>query len=624
MPQSRDMLRFLTAGSVDDGKSTLIGRLLYESGGVHQDQLDSIRKASARTGSTMDLSLVTDGLKAEREQAITIDVAYRYFSTKKRKFIIADVPGHEQYTRNMVTGASTADAVVLLVEARKGILEQTRRHAYIAWLLGIRRMVIAINKMDLVGFNEAVFRELTEQFRAASRFMHNVVTYFLPVSALTGDNVAQHSDKMSWYAGPSLLELLETLPLEEDRNLHDFRFAVQYVVRPNQDFRGYAGQVASGIIRPGDPVVALPSGNTTRIQEILLHTRSLDQAFPPQSVVLTLTDEIDLARGDMLVAPEQPPAVTSRLLAEVVWMSHASLRVNVPYLIKHGTQTLCCSVLSILHRTEVGTLEKTGCDKLCLNEIGLVEIQTHKQLFVDSYAANRATGRFILIDPENNETVGAGMISAPSSLPQLELHANTGAALPPNLLRQNQRGLTVWLTGLSGAGKTTICNALYTELLARGFRVEVLDGDVIRKLFCSDLGFSKLDRDENIRRIGLVAELLTRNGAVVLVSAISPYRAAREEVRSRIGDFIEVYVNTPLEICEQRDPKGLYRKARRGEIAGFTGIDDPYEAPLAPDVECHTDRESLRGCTGKIMAAVLAFFAATAPRNALHQRRAMD
>ncbi|MBZ5534040.1 MAG: adenylyl-sulfate kinase [Acidobacteriia bacterium] len=607
------MLRFLTAGSVDDGKSTLIGRLLYESGGVYQDQLDSIRKASGRTTSGMDLSLLTDGLKAEREQAITIDVAYRYFSTKKRKFIIADVPGHEQYTRNMVTGASTADAVVLLVEARKGILEQTRRHAYLTRLLGIRRMVVAVNKMDLVGFSEPVFQSIKEKFNAASGYMNGVETYFLPVSALTGDNVVRRSNKMGWYNGPSLLELLETLPIEDDRNLHDFRFAVQYVVRPNQDFRGYAGQVASGIIRPGDEVTALPSGRTTRIKEILLHARSLDQAFPPQSVVLTLADEIDLARGDMLVCPERPPAVTNRLIADVIWMSQTPLRVNWPYLIKHAGQTLCCSVLSILHRTDAGTLKKIRCNNLCLNEVGVVEIQTHKPAFVDSYAANRATGSFILIDPSNNDTAGAGIISAPSSLPLPGPHTNPVAGLPSNLVQQQQRGLTVWLTGLSGAGKTTICSALYTELLARAFRVEVLDGDVIRKLFCSDLGFSKEDRDENIRRIGLVAELLTRNGVVVLISAISPYRVAREEVRARIGDFIEVYVNTPLEVCERRDPKGLYRKARRGEIAGFTGIDDPYEAPLAPDVECHADRESLRTCVGKVMSAILAFFAAAPP-----------
>ena len=599
------MLRFLTAGSVDDGKSTLIGRLLFETNGVYEDQLESISRISPSGSNSLDLSLVTDGLKAEREQAITIDVAYRYFSTSRRKFIIADCPGHEQYTRNMVTGASNADAAVLLVDARKGVSRQTRKHAYIIWLLGIRRLIVAANKMDLVDFEEQIFSQVRKDFTIFSRSMDGIHTCFVPVSALTGDNIVVPSLQMPWYAGPSLLQLLEAIPVERDRNLSDMRFPVQIVARHN-DFRGYAGQLASGSVRPGQEVLALPSRQTTTIQDIFLCRNRLPAAFPLQSVTLTLSDNIDLGRGDMLVEPESIPYVTNRLLADVIWMSPSPLRLNAPYLIKHTTQTLCCSVLSLLHRLDVDSLREEASDTLALNEIGAVELQTHKPIFFDSYTANHSTGSFILIEPTSNETVAAGLISGPSC------HDGgawtDGQPLGSSQTGTHPRGLTVWFTGLSGAGKTTICASLCTELLARGFRVEVLDGDIVRKLFSTDLGFSKQDRDENVRRIGFIAELLTRNGAVVLACAISPYRSAREEVRNKINDFLEVYVNAPLAVCEERDPKGLYKKARCGEIRGFTGIDDPYEPPLAAEVECKTDIDSVRACTDKVLAAVLRFF----------------
>jgi bifunctional enzyme CysN/CysC len=599
------LLRFLTAGSVDDGKSTLIGRLLCEAHGVYEDQLESVRKASMRRETGLDLALITDGLRAEREQAITIDVAYRYFSSSRRKFIIADTPGHEQYTRNMITGASTADAAVILVDARKGLLKQTRRHAYISWRLGIRQIIVAINKMDSVDFDQHVFESICEAFRQFAALMHGIEQYFIPVSALDGDNVVFRSQRMPWYRGLPLLELLETLPVAEDRNLGNFRFPVQRVLRPDRDFRGYAGQIIAGTVSPGQKVLALPSGRTTTVRQVLLYKDPLDVALAPQSVVLTLEDNIDLGRGDMLASPDHLPMVANSLVADLIWMSETPLRLDVPYLIKHTSQTLCCSFTTVFHKVDIHTLEDVKCDTLNVNEIGMVEIQAHKELYFDAYGSNRPMGSFIVIDPQSDNTVGAGMIIGPLTV---RSGHDRQINLPFSQTGQRTRGLTVWFTGLSGAGKTTIANALCTELLARGFRVEMLDGDIIRRHLCSDLGFGKEDRDENIRRIGFVAELLTRNGAIVLVSAISPYRNAREEVRGRISDFLEVYVNAPLNVCEQRDVKGLYRKARDGEITGFTGIDDPYEAPLAPEIECKTDRESATACRDKVLGAVLDFF----------------
>ncbi len=601
--QEKELLRFLTAGSVDDGKSTLIGRLLYEAEGVYEDQLASIRKISAQNNGHPDLSLITDGLKAEREQAITIDVAYRYFSTARRKFILADVPGHEQYTRNMATGASTADLAVVLVDARKGVLEQTKRHAYISWLLGIRRIVVAINKMDLVGFDRSRFEEIRDQFLECTKLLAGNSHYFIPTSALDGDNVVYPSRRLSWYEGPSLLQLLETVPIQEERNLEDFRFPVQGVIRPNQDCRGYTGQVVSGIVKAGQEVIALPSKQPTRIEKILVHDSSLEEAFPPLSVCLFLSTRLDLGRGDMLADPTRMPMISNRVRANLIWMSRTALRVNAPYLIRHTSQTVCGSVLQVRHKTDVHNFEHLPAQTLLQNEIGEVEVEMHKAVFCDPYSSNRATGSFIMIDPGDNDTVAAGMILGPAPSRNGEARwPGPSADGPPR-----QHGLTVWFTGLSGAGKTTICRSVFTELLAQGLRVELLDGDDLRRHLNSDLGFSREDREENVRRIGFVARLLARNGVIALVAAISPYRAVRDEVRRTVGNFIEVHVNAPLSVCEERDPKGLYRKARAGEIKDFTGIDDPYEAPLTPEVRCDTDQETLRASTDKVVSAVMQF-----------------
>ena len=595
----RELLRFLTAGSVDDGKSTLIGRLLFDSHGIYDDQLSSVRKASSAKNVELDLSLLTDGLRAEREQGITIDVAYRYFSTPRRKFIIADAPGHEQYTRNMATGASTAQLAVILADARKGVLKQTRRHTLIAWLLGIRQMIVAVNKMDLVDFDQQVFHSIRDEFKTFAKPLDGVQFHFVPLSALEGDNVISHSDRMGWYEGQSLLQLLETVPADPVQN-QALRFPVQNVVRPNQDFRGYAGQVGSGVVKPGQEVVALPSGQRTLIKEVLLHTQSLAEAHSPQSVVLTTTDHIDLGRGDMLVGAEQVPTVATRVTAYLIWMSHTPLQKDIRYLVKHTTKVVCGRVNRLNHKIDINSFEKLEADSLQFNEIGEVQLDLHTPIFCDPYQRNRTTGSFIVIDPFNNDTLAAGMIVEATPARAGEVMDDSAGSRVTQ-----QRGLTVWFTGLSGAGKTTICRAVATELLAHGLQVEVIDGDVIRNYLCKDLGFSKQDRDENIRRIAFVAQLLTRNGTVVLVSAISPYREGRDGARRAIGDFVEVYVSTPLDVCEVRDPKDLYKKARSGKIHGFTGIDDPYEPPLAAEIVCNTDRESTRESSSKVVASVL-------------------
>jgi bifunctional enzyme CysN/CysC len=588
----------VVVGSVDDGKSTLLGRLLYESDGIYDDQLSSVKRASRGRNLEIDLSLVTDGLRAEREQGITIDVAHRYFSTKRRKFIIADTPGHEQYTRNMATGASHGDVALILVDVRKGVLKQTRRHTLIAWLFGIRRMVVAINKMDLVGYDPEAFRAVCEEFETFAGSLGGAEIHFVPVSALNGDNVITASERMNWYRGPALLELLETIPAGAVRT-EAFRFPVQAVIRPNQDFRGYAGQVVSGALAPGQEVVAYPSLQRTKISQILVHTRKLENAVAPLSVVVSLCDHIDLGRGDLLANAEAPPIRARRISAHLIWSSQTPMQVDARYLVKHTTQVLCGRINRLVHKIDIDTLEHTPAEQLSFNEIGMAEIETHSDIFCDAYGANRATGSFILIDPLTNDTVAAGMIVEAAPLEAADrLEA-------PKEFRAAQGGLTVWFTGLSGAGKTTICRAVQTELLAHGLAVEVLDGDVVRKHLCKDLGFTKQDRDENIRRIAFVSHLLTRNGIVVLVSAISPYRSSREEARRTIGNFLEVHVSAPLPVCEERDPKELYKKARSGKIQGFTGIDDPYEAPVAPEIVCRTEMESVQESSRKVVARVL-------------------
>jgi bifunctional enzyme CysN/CysC len=601
-PEPRDLLRFITAGSVDDGKSTLIGRLLYESNAIYDDQLLSVKKASSAKHVDLDLSLLTDGLRAEREQGITIDVAYRYFSTPKRRFIIADAPGHEQYTRNMATGCSTAEVALILVDARKGVLRQTRRHALIAWLLGIRRMVIAVNKMDLVGFDQQIFDTIREEFAKCALSFPGTETHFVPLSALSGENVIQSSGHIPWYDGPPLLGLLETLPATASAS-ESFRFPVQSVFRPNQDFRGYAGQISSGKIAVGDEVVSLPSGQRTTISGIVLHTDNLREAVTSQSVVLTTSEHIDLGRGDMLAAAGQPPVTSTRITANLIWLSSTPLRKDARYFLKHTTKTVVARVSRLSHVLDVDRFEERPADSLQFNEIGQAEFELHTPIFCDPYWQNRATGSFIIIDPLTNDTSAAGMIATAVPVRTEEGRDEFGAISRV----EQKRGVTVWFTGLSGAGKTTICRAVATELLAYGLQIEVIDGDVIRKYLCKDLGFSKADRDENIRRIAFVSKLLTRNGTVALVSAISPYRAARDEARRTIGDFIEVHVNTPLEICELRDTKELYKRARAGKVHGLTGIDDPYEPPLAAEIVCNTDSQSLREISSKVVARILEY-----------------
>jgi bifunctional enzyme CysN/CysC len=579
----KDLLRFTTAGSVDDGKSTLIGRLLHDTRGVYEDQLESVRKASRDSNAEgFDLSLITDGLRAEREQAITIDVAYRYFQTPRRKFIIADTPGHEQYTRNMATGASTASLAVILLDARHGVLQQSRRHAYIAALLGIRKLAVAVNKMDLVDFRRDVFERIRDDFGAVAAKLGVENPFFVPVSARDGDNVATRGARTPWYRGPSLLEYLETVDAEPAGSAGPLRFPVQLAIRPHLDFRGYAGQIASGRLRVGDRVLALPSGLETRVASL-----TGQEACP----TVCLADQIDISRGDMLVDPSAPPSVGREFAATVIWMAAEPLRPESAYLLKHTTRQVCANVRSVRHVLDIRTLDFGPAAELRLNDIAEVEIETHQPIFFDPYRKNRATGSFILIDMISNRTVAAGMI--------LE---QVGRASRP--VKQPHRGLTVWFTGLSASGKTTLCRAVYERLAARGCRLELLDGDTVRKHLSKGLGFSREDRNENIRRIGFVAGLLTRNGVIALAAAISPYRAVRDEVRASIGDFVEVYVNAPLEVCEARDPKGLYRQARAGQLPAFTGIDDPYEPPFDPEVECRTDRETLEECIAKVLAAI--------------------
>jgi bifunctional enzyme CysN/CysC len=579
----KDLLRFSTAGSVDDGKSTLIGRLLHDTRGVYEDQLESVRKASRDSNAEgFDLALITDGLRAEREQAITIDVAYRYFQTPRRKFIIADTPGHEQYTRNMATGASTASLAVILLDARHGVLQQSRRHAYIAALLGIRKLAVAVNKMDLVDFRRDVFERIRNEFAAVAAKLGVEEPFFVPVSARDGDNVATRGARTPWYQGPSLLEYLETVEVEPAGSAGPLRFPVQLAIRPHLDFRGYAGQIVSGRLREGDRVLALPSGLETRVAAL----EGLEVC-----PTVCLTDQIDISRGDMLVDPSAPPSVGREFAATLIWMAAEPLRPESAYLLKHTTRQVCANVRSVRHVVDIGTLDPGPAAELKLNDIAEVEIETHHPIFFDPYRKNRATGSFILIDMISNRTVAAGMI-----LEQL------GRASRP--IAQPHRGLTVWFTGLSASGKTTLCRAVHERLAARGCRLELLDGDTVRKHLSKGLGFSREDRNENIRRIGFVAGLLTRNGVIALAAAISPYRAVRDEVRASIGDFVEVYVNAPLEVCESRDPKGLYRKARAGQLPAFTGIDDPYEPPLDPEVECRTDREPLEECIAKVLAAI--------------------
>ncbi len=586
MPQ---LLRLATAGSVDDGKSTLIGRMLYDSKAIFEDQLAAVEQTSRDRGDdTPNLALLTDGLRAEREQGITIDVAHRYFATPRRKFIIADTPGHIQYTRNMVTGASTADLALILVDARKGVLEQSRRHAFLASLLGIPHLVLCVNKMDLVGWSHERFEDIREDFRrfAIKLDVHDLA--FVPVSALHGDNIVHRGANMPWYEGTSLLHHLEEVHVASDRNLIDARFPVQHVIRAaNADYRGYAGTIAGGVFKPGDEVLVLPSGLTSTVRSI--HGPGGDhvtEAFPPQAVTVRLTDDLDVGRGDVLCRPHNRPHLGQDIDAMVCWLTEqSSLTVGARYTIRHTTRTTKAHVRDIDYRLDVNTLHRDGSARsLSVNEIGRIRLRTQQPLLFDPYRRNRTTGSFILVDEVTHNTVAAGMITAPS-LPAANVVWHPGAV---GRDERASHGATVWLTGLPASGKSSVAVELERRLLAAGRPAYLLDGDNLRHGLNADLGFDASGRAENVRRVGEVARLFADAGVVAVVSLVSPYRADRERVRASHAaaglPFVEVFVDTPVEVCEARDPKGMYARARAGRITGFTGVDDPYEPPHAADL----------------------------------------
>ncbi|WP_159840019.1 adenylyl-sulfate kinase [Nocardia sp. CY41] len=601
------LLRLATAGSVDDGKSTLIGRLLFDSKTLFTDQLAAVERTSRDRGDDYpNLALLTDGLRAEREQGITIDVAHRYFATPRRKFIIADTPGHVQYTRNMVTGASTADLALILVDARKGVVEQTRRHAFLASLLGIPHLVLCVNKMDLVDWSQERFEEIRAEFaRWASKLDVSDLT-FVPVSALHGDNIVHRGASMPWYEGTPLLHHLEEVHIASDRNLIDSRFPVQYVTRSHaQDFRGYAGTVAGGVFKPGDEVAVLPSGFTTTVEAIWGPGGApVAEAFPPQAVTIQLADELDISRGDLICRPNNRPTAGRDLDAMVCWFAEdTQLTPGATYTIRHTTRAATAEVRSLDYRLDVNTLHRDEhAESLALNEIGRVQLRTRQPLLFDPYRRNRATGSFILVDDTTNNTVAAGMITGPS-LPSSRVVWHSTAVERDE---RATRGLTVWLTGLSGSGKSTVAVELERRLVAAGRPAFLLDGDNLRHGLNSDLGFSAADREENVRRVGEVAKLFAEAGVVAVVSLISPYRADRDRVRAAHEaagiPFLEVFVDTPLAVCEARDPKGMYAKARAGEIRGFTGIDDPYEAPTEAEIILRPDHGDPASMAATIIA----------------------
>ncbi|WP_433579904.1 adenylyl-sulfate kinase [Nocardia brasiliensis] len=601
------LLRLATAGSVDDGKSTLIGRLLFDSKTIFTDQLAAVERTSRDRGDDYpNLALLTDGLRAEREQGITIDVAHRYFATPRRKFIIADTPGHIQYTRNMVTGASTADLALILVDARKGVVEQTRRHAFLAGLLGIPHLVLCVNKMDLVDWSQARFEEIRTEFaQFASKLDVSDLT-FVPMSALHGENIVHRGASMPWYEGTPLLHHLEEVHIASDRNLIDARFPVQYVTRRHaQDFRGYAGTVAGGVFKPGDEVAVLPSGLTSTVAAIWGPGGTpVAEAFPPQAVTIQLADEIDVSRGDMICRPNNRPIAGRDLDAMVCWFADDSqLSPGATYTIRHTTRTATAEVRSLDYRLDVNTLHRDESpESLSLNEIGRVQLRTRQPLLFDPYRRNRFTGSFILVDDTTNNTVAAGMITGPTLPSSRVVWHSTAVGRDERVTR----GLTVWLTGLSGSGKSTVAVELERRLVAAGRPAFLLDGDNLRHGLNADLGFSAADRVENVRRVGEVARLFADAGVVAVVSLISPYRADRDRVRAAhlaAGiPFVEVFVDTPLEVCEARDPKGMYAKARAGEISGFTGIDDPYEAPTDAELVLRPDHGDPAAMAATILA----------------------
>lgn len=609
--QHKQLLRFITCGSVDDGKSTLIGRLLYESKVLFEDQLGQLEADSKKLGTQgeeLDFALLVDGLAAEREQGITIDVAYRFFATDKRKFIVADTPGHEQYTRNMVTGASTADLAVILVDARQGLLTQTRRHSYLVSLLGIGKVVLAINKLDLMDYAQAVFERIEAEYRAfaAQIGLHDIQC--IPLSALRGDNMLSPSPNTPWYTGPSLLAYLEDVPLEQARASEAaFRLPVQWVNRPNLDFRGYCGNVAAGSVNVGERIRVLPSGQQSEVTKILGPNGPQQRAECGQAVTLVLKDEIDISRGDLIALADAPPAVADQFEATLVWMDEDALLPGRPYLMKIGCRTVGMSCANLKHRVDVNSLEQLAAKTLELNGIGVCNLHLDRPIPFDAYADNRDTGGFIVIDRLSNRTVGAGMLHFALRRAQnvhwqaIDVNREAHAAL------KGQSPRVLWFTGLSGAGKSTIANLVERKLHALGRHTYLLDGDNVRHGLNRDLGFTEADRVENIRRVAEVAKLMLDAGLITLVSFISPFRAERDMARSLAGDgnFLEIYIDAPLALAEQRDPKGLYQKARRGELKNFTGIDSPYEPPVTPELHIDTQRESAEAAAERIVEALL-------------------
>jgi len=617
--ENKELLRLLTCGSVDDGKSTLIGRLLHDTKLIYEDQLASIKKDSERMGSAggeLDLALLVDGLAAEREQGITIDVAYRYFSTEKRKFIIADTPGHEQYTRNMATGASTCDLAIILVDARHGVMSQTKRHSFICALLGIKHIVVAINKMDLVDFSEEVFDRICDDYKSFSARLDISDIHFMPMSALKGDNIVNESEHMPWFKSGPLLNYLETVHIGSDRNLIDLRFPVQYVNRPNLNFRGFSGTVASGIIKRGDEIVALPGGQTSRIKEIVTYDGNIEEAFPPLSVTLTLEDEIDISRGDILARPDNRPIVDRDFEAMVVWMAEQPLTSGSQYLFKQTNNIVGGTVRDLRYRIDINELSSEDAKALQLNEIGRCHISLTRAIPFDPYRKNRTTGAFIIIDRLTNNTVGAGMILdrktgegerlsfwEEGSVASMLEQQKSPVSEEERTKRFGHKPKTILLTGLTGSGKTTIAYALERRLFDSGQAVAVLDGDNMRLGISKDLGFSSAERSENIRRASEVAKLINDTGLICICSFVAPSAEIRAKAARNIGEgrFIEVYISTPLEVCRQRDKKGQYAKADSGEIENFPGISAPYDRPENPALVLETDKLGVDECVDLLM-----------------------
>jgi bifunctional enzyme CysN/CysC len=607
--QHKSLLRFITCGSVDDGKSTLIGRLLYESKMIFEDQLATLVTDSQKVGTQggeLDLALLVDGLAAEREQGITIDVAYRFFSTEKRKFIVADTPGHEQYTRNMATGASTADLAVILVDARRGVLTQTRRHSYLVSLLGIRHVVLAVNKMDAIGYGRETFEAIVAEYREFARRLGFDDVMAIPLSALRGDNVTEPSAQMPWYTGPALMPYLESVEIEEDLQKRPFRLPVQWVNRPHQDFRGFAGTITGGMVRPGDALRVLPSGRQSRVARIVTADGDQPLAVAGESVTLTLEDEVDVSRGDVLAEVATPPAVADQFQVTLIWMHEEPMLPGRPYLMKIGPRTVTASITDLRHKVNVNTLEQVAARQLELNEIGVCNLGTDRAIPFDPYAENRDTGGFIFIDKLSNDTVGAGLIHFALRRADnihwqaLDVNRQARAAL------KGQQPCVLWFTGLSGAGKSTIANLVEKRLHALGRHTYLLDGDNVRHGLNKDLGFTEADRVENIRRVAEVARLMAEAGLIVIVSFISPFRSERRMARELLpeGEFIEVFVDTPLAEAERRDPKGLYRKAREGLIRNFTGIDSPYEPPEHAELTIDTTRFTAEQAAGVVIESL--------------------